>query len=132
MKEVQRVSKTVELRKVIVSLLKQVTPNVFFDKVEEENPEFPYSVYSMNNVDLSSYPRDDISVTVDIWDRNYDSIRVETLTDKLEKVLNRNNHPTDKILPTFYLVGRNSLEDEDPLIQRRQLKFIVKNYEVRE
>ncbi len=125
-------SKTVELRKVIVSLLKQVTPNVFFDKVEEENPEFPYSVYSMNNVDLSSYPRDDISVTVDIWDRNYDSIRVETLTDKLEKVLNRNNHPTDKILPTFYLVGRNSLEDEDSLIQRRQLKFIVKNYEVRE
>ncbi len=125
------VSKTVELRKVIVSLLEQVTPNVSFDKADKKT-QFPYSVYSMNNVDLSSYPRDDISVTVDIWDKDIDSIRIETLTDKLEKILNRNNHPTDKILPTFYLVGRNSLEDEDPLIQRRQLKFIVKNYEVRE
>ena len=125
------VSKTVELRKVIVSLLEQVTPNVSFDKADKRT-QFPYSVYSMNNVDLSSYPRDDISVTVDIWDKDIDSIRIETLTDKLEKILNRNNHPTDKILPTFYLVGRNSLEDEDPLIQRRQLKFIVKNYEVRE
>ncbi|MDU4725927.1 hypothetical protein [Clostridium sp.] len=124
-------SKTVELRKVIVSLLEQVTPNVSFDKADKKT-QFPYSVYSMNNVDLSSYPRDDISVTVDIWDKDIDSIRIETLTDKLEKILNRNNHPTDKILPTFYLVGRNSLEDEDPLIQRRQLKFIVKNYEVRE
>ena len=125
------VSKTVELRKVIVSLLEQVTPNVSFDKADKKT-QFPYSVYSMNNVDLSSYPRDDISVTVDIWDKDIDSIRIETLTDKLEKILNRNNHPTDKVLPTFYLVGRNSLEDEDPLIQRRQLKFIVKNYEVRE
>ena len=125
------VSKPVELRKVIVSLLKQVTPNVSFDKADKKT-QFPYSVYSMNNVDLSSYPRDDISVTVDIWDKDIDSIRIETLTDKLEKILNRNNHPTDKILPTFYLVGRNSLEDEDPLIQHRQLKFIVKNYEVRE
>lgn len=125
------VSKTVELRKVIVSLLEQVTPNVSFDKADKKT-QFPYSVYSMNNVDLSSYPRDDISVTVDIWGKDIDSIRIETLTDKLEKILNRNNHPTDKILPTFYLVGRNSLEDEDPLIQRRQLKFIVKNYEVRE
>ena len=92
------VSKTVELRKVIVSLLEQVTPNVSFDKADKKT-QFPYSVYSMNNVDLSSYPRDDISVTVDIWDKDIDSIRIETLTDKLEKILNRNNHPTDNYLP---------------------------------
>ncbi|MGL5085313.1 MAG: tail completion protein gp17 [Clostridium sp.] len=120
-------SKTIELRKVVKSLLKEVNNNVFYEEASS-NATFPYLVYEFETVNLNNYPRDDIFMTVDVWDKAEDTITVETLADNIEKALNFTNNPTKNVLPTFYLESRMSLRDEDKQIRRRQLKFTIQNY----
>lgn len=120
-------SKTIELRKVVKSLLEEVNNNVFYEEASSKST-FPYLVYEFETVNLNNYPRDDIFMTVDIWDKDKDTITVETLADDVEKALNFINNPTKNVLPTFYLESRMSLRDEDKQIRRRQLKFTIQNY----
>lgn len=122
-------SKTIELRKVITSLLKEVNNEVYYERASKD-AVYPYIVYNLDTINLNNYPRDDIFITIDIWDRNKEgsTTKVEILADTLEKVLNMKNKPTDKVLPTFYLENRTSIEDEDEFIKRRQLKFMIQNY----
>lgn len=124
-------SKTIELRKVVKSLLKKVNNSIFYEEANEK-AQFPYIVYEFDTVNLNNYPRDDIFLTIDVWDRNIDTVRVETLADDIEKVLNHINNPTISVLPTFYLENRMSIRDEDKTIKRRQLKFIIQNYYIGE
>lgn len=120
-------SKTIELRKVINSLLKQVEQNTFYENASDNTP-FPYVVFNLDSVNFSNIGRDDFILTVDIWDRNNDSTTVEILADKIESKLDFKNNPTDKVLPTFYKESRKKLTDEDKRIRRRQLTFTIQNY----
>lgn len=120
-------SKTIELRKVVKSLLNEVSNNVFYEEASSK-ATFPYLVYEFETVNLNNYPRDDIFMTVDVWDKAEDTIIVETLADNIEKALNFTNNPTKYVLPTFYLESRMSLRDDDKQIRRRQLKFTIQNY----
>ena len=120
-------SKTIELRKVVKSLLEKVNTNVYYEEASAK-AIYPYIVYEFSTINLNNFPRDDIFLTVDVWDRNIDTVRVETLADDIEKVLNNINNPTISVLPTFYLENRMSIRDEDKQIRRRQLKFIIQNY----
>lgn len=121
------VSKTIELRKVIVKLLKEVDKSVFYENANDK-ANYPYIVYNLDNINTLNYPRNDIVLTIDVWDRNKDTVMVETLTDEIEERLNMLNQPTDKLFSTFYLEARMSIDDEDPLIRRRQLKFKIESY----
>lgn len=125
------VSKTVELRKVITTLLKQVkhiNNQVYFENASS-TAAYPYIVYNINSIDLNSYPRNDVVLTVDVWDNNSNTSIIEDVADDVEAKLNMVNYPTATVLPTFYLNIRNSIIDEDKTIKRRQLKFIIQNYE---
>lgn len=124
-------SKTIELRKVITNLLKQVNSNIYYEEAKS-NAEFPYIVYELTSVNLNNYPRDDIFLIIDVWDKNKSTQTVEILADKVEKTLNMINNPTNAVLPTFYLNDRMSIRDEDKSIKRRQLKFIIQNYYIGE
>ncbi len=120
-------SKTIELRKLIVKLLKEVNKSVFYENANDK-AEYPYIVYNLDNMNTVNYPRNDSILTIDVWDRNKDTVTVETLSDKIEDILNMLNKPSEKSFPTFYLEDRMSIDDEDPLIRRRQLKFKIENY----
>ncbi|EGS9998288.1 DUF3168 domain-containing protein [Clostridium perfringens] len=120
-------SKTIELRKLIVKLLKEVNKSVFYENANDKT-EYPYIVYNLDNMNTVNYPRNDSILTIDVWDRNKDTVTVETLADKIEDILNMLNKPSEKSFPTFYLEDRMSIDDEDPLIRRRQLKFKIENY----
>lgn len=120
-------SKTIELRRFIVNLLKEVDKSVFYENANDK-AKYPYIVYNLDNINTVNYPRNDIILTIDIWDKNKDTITVEILADKFEEIFNMENKPSDKVLPTFYLENRMSIDDEDPLIRRRQLKFKIENY----
>ena len=120
-------SKTIELRKLIVKLLKEVNKSVFYENASDK-AEYPYIVYNLDNINTVNYPRNDIILTIDVWDRSNSTVTVETLTDNIEDVLNMSNKPSKNLFPTFYLEGRMSIDDEDPLIRRRQLKFKIENY----
>lgn len=120
-------SKTIELRKLIVKLLKEVNKSVFYENANDKT-EYPYIVYNLDNMNTVNYPRNDSILTIDVWDRNKDTVTVETLADRIEDILNMLNKPSEKSFPTFYLEDRMSIDDEDPLIRRRQLKFKIENY----
>lgn len=120
-------SKTIELRKLIVKLLKEVNKSVFYENASDK-AKYPYIVYNLDNINTVNYPRNDIILTIDVWDRSNSTVTVETLADKIEDVLNMLNKPSKNLFPTFYLEDRMSIDDEDPLIRRRQLKFKIENY----
>ena len=120
-------SKTIELRKLIVKLLKEVNKSVFYENASDK-AKYPYIVYNLDNINTVNYPRNDIILTIDVWDRSNSTVTVETLADKIEDVLNMLNKPSKNLFPTFYLEDRMSIDDEDPLIRRRQLKFKIESY----
>lgn len=124
-------SKTIALRKLITVELNKYGKSVYYKKADKK-AKFPYIVYSLENVDLNTYPRDDIELTIDIWDRNEISYEIEALSDKIEKGFNRLNKPTDIILPTFYVISKRSVDDEDEEIERRQIKISIQSYEIEE
>lgn len=127
MREVLKISKTYELRKVITKLLKEANEKVFYENATDKTP-YPYIVYEFDTVTFENINRDDVILTIDIWDKGKDSEKVEKIADKIEDLLNFKNNPTGKVLPTFYLASRNSIRDEDKNIRRRELRFLIQNY----
>lgn len=124
-------SKTNELVKLIKQLLIKYGLVVFYDEADEEVP-YPYIVFSLTNYDSLTYPRDDIELLIDIWDKSESSYRVEEVSDQIEKDFKILNKPTNKILPTFYSVYNKRIADEDKEIRRRQVKITIQCYEVEE
>lgn len=123
----QRVSKTIEIRKVITNLLKTIDNNVFYENASDL-AQFPYIVFNIDSINFVNKGRDDLLLTVDVWDKNKDSTTVEILADKIENTFDFKNNPTANVLPTFYKESRKKITDEDKEIRRRQLTFSIQNY----
>ena len=100
------------------------------DRVYHENaPEdakYPYIVF--NIFDGIKTHRDDLILTIDIWDRNDSSMEIEDLTDKIDDFLHEKNLPNEFVLPTFYREQRLKVEDPDKKLKRRQLRFSIQTY----
>ncbi len=119
-------SKTYELRKIISLLLEQTEGKAYYENSSDE-ADFPYKVYSFENIDLGDMERDDLILVVDIWGKD-NVIEVEEIADSIENTFNCLNAPTTTSFPTFYRISRKPIEDEDKRIKRRQLKFQIQNY----
>lgn len=122
-------SKTNDLRKLVTEELKKVCSNVYYERADEEKL-YPHIVFSFHDTSMpQDMWRDDVIMNVDVWDKGYSAIRVEDLCDEVEKALNGANKPQESILPTFFYVSKNTLEDEDKSIRHRVIKFQIQNYE---
>lgn len=122
-----KVSKTLELRKIIKVELEKVIQRVCYESATDDT-EFPYVIYTLNS-SLKNYSRDDVTLTVDVWDRNTSTKVVEQLADDIEQLLHSKTLSNDIVYPTIYLEVRNSIIDEDKTLKRRQLRFSIQNYE---
>lgn len=122
-----KVSKTLELRKVIKTELEKVAERVYYESASEK-ALFPYIVYELNS-SIKNYSRDDITLTIDVWDRNTSTKVVEQLADDIEQLFHSETLSNGKVYPTIYLEVRNSVKDEDKTLKRRQLRFTIQNYE---
>lgn len=120
-------AKTEELRKVIVSVMSEVCPRVYYEN-SHDKAEYPYIVYELNNIDLGKIERDDLTMTVDVWDKSVNPKEAERIADALEELLNASNLPSETVLPTFYRVSRQTIYDTDKSIRHKQLKFQIQNY----
>ena len=128
MREGQRMSKTLELKKVIKSKLDTISNSgATYYELADNDCLYPYKVFSFDNIDLGDSNRDDIILVVDIWTK--DIKEADRITDDIEELFRMLNNPTNAILPTFYCYSRQSIQDEDKTIKRRQLKIQVQNYE---
>lgn len=115
-----------ELRKAIQALLKSVHPRVYFVDAPK-NTTFPYVVYNLpTSTDAGG--REDFILEVDIWDRGNDTNTIDTLTQNIDNVLNRQHSVNEKVLVNFYRVNRLVLTDQDKSIKRRKLTYQAKTY----
>lgn len=120
--------RTNDLKRLIQTQLKTVTANVYYE-VANNDAVYPHLVFSFRRIDLNDLSRQDYVLQVDVWDRSLKTQRVDDLADEVENLLQAQNLPQQNILPTFYLIDRKIVEDEDKMIRHRQIQFQVQNYE---
>lgn len=121
-------TKTNDLKKLIMTQLKTLTSNVYYE-IAADNALYPHVVFSFKMINLGDLWRQDYTLDVDVWDKGQSTTRIDSLCDEIEKLLHMQNLPQTDILPTFYLIDRRSILDEDKSIKHRLVRFQIQNYE---
>lgn len=124
-------NKSEELRRVITRLLKLCCPRTYYEDANDE-ASYPYLVFSYDGQNRDQYPRDDNILLIDAWDKNKKWTALEQIADDIEAKLNMLNAPTDYVLPTFFMIDRKNVRDEDKTIKHIQMKFQIQNYYIGE
>ena len=121
-------SKTNDLRLLIQSKLKSACKDVYYENAKDD-AMYPHCVFSFGNILNDDLHRSDLTVEIDIWDKSMSASAIEDLCDDIEAMFNASNLPQETILPTFFLVNRVAVPDEDKEIRHRLIKVLVQNYE---
>lgn len=120
--------RTNDLKKLVQTKLKTLTTNVYHELADKDDV-YPHIVFTFRRIDLQDLSRQDYILEVDVWDKGNDTTRVDDLADSVENLLQAQNLPQEHILPTFYLIDRRNILDEDKNIKHRQIQFQIQNYE---
>ena len=124
--------RTNDLKRLVQNKLKTVTAKVYHE-LADDNAVYPHIVFNFRRIDLGDLSRQDYILEVDVWDKlsgtNKSTQTIDNLADSVEKLLQAENLPQDYILPTFYLIDRQNVLDEDKQIRHRKIQFQVQNYE---
>ena len=120
-------TRTNDLKDLIQTKLKTLTTNVYFENAND-GAMYPHIVFDFREVNLGDLSRQDYVLEVDIWSKGYDTTEVDELADKVEDLLQAQNLPQTRILPTFYKIDRRSIKDPDKDIKHRQVRFQIQNY----
>lgn len=120
--------RTNDLIELIKTKLSTVASNVYYE-VADEDVLYPHVVFSFQQINLGDLSRQDYELDVDVWDKGEETETVENLCDSIEHLLHGANLPQKNILPTFYLIDRRILFDEDKEIRHRVVRFQIQNYE---
>jgi hypothetical protein len=120
--------RTNDIKKLVQTKLKTLTTNVYHE-LADKDAVYPHIVFTFRRIDLQDLSRQDYILEVDVWDKEKDTTRVDNLADSVENLLQAQNLPQEHILPTFYLIDRRNILDEDKNIKHRQIQFQIQNYE---
>lgn len=115
-------SKTIELRKDIQKLLKEIYDQVSYRRASNDTA-YLYVVYSIKDIGESK------ELEINIWDKNSDTTKIEEIADKIEKldkeIVTNENH-------SFSLWNNNDrqwIDDEDKNILRINMTFELRYFE---
>ncbi|MFL0361806.1 hypothetical protein ACH0BF_02155 [Pseudobacillus sp. 179-B 2D1 NHS] len=124
--------KTAKKINFIINQLSSVTHKAFYMKAPKET-SFPYIVFNFPSNNPSNSNAEDRILELDVWNQdkpNYDALtETENLTDQVENIFKTLRHLDEESLFIFTKLNRFSLPDEDTSIERRQLRFLIKNYD---
>lgn len=120
--------RTNDLKKLVQTKLKTVTANVYHE-LADEDALYPHVVFGFRRLDLNDISRQDYVLEINVWDKRSSTTVVDDITDSIENLLQAENLPQDHVLPTFYLIDRSNIPDEDKLIRHRRIQFQIQNYE---
>lgn len=120
--------RTNDLKKLVQTKLKTLTTNVYHE-IANEDAVYPHIVFNFRRIDLQDFSRQDYILEVDVWDKGTSTTAVDNLADSVENLLQGKNLPQKTVLPTFYLIDRRNILDEDKSIRHRQIQFQIQNYE---
>lgn len=126
--ETATITRTNALKKLVQTKLKTVATNVFHE-VADDNALYPHVVFGFRRIDLGDLSRQDYILDVDVWDKGNSTTQVDALADTIENLLQGQNLPQDHVLPTFYLINRTDIPDDDVAIKHRRIQFQIQNYE---
>jgi len=121
--------KTVALRTVISTLLKTMTPNVYYEDAPDTNP-YPYMVYELNEITYS-YGKVLYQLEVNVFGYGANTAPIETLADTTQRTLNKYSFINTDIQFTVYQGLRRTIKEEDEQIIRRRLLFEVQLHELK-
>lgn len=113
------------LKKMLNSL---IDVKVFNDRSRKDSI-YPYIVMDSSNINTQLYPRVDVDLTLNIWDKSQNYIKVNEIADIIQSALNRNSKVADNITATFYLNIRKNVDDEDKELKRVYMLFDVEIYQ---
>ena len=120
--------RTNDLKYLVQAKLKTLTANVYYE-IANEKKMFPHIVFNFRRIDLGDLWRQDYILEIDIWDKQDSSLQVDDLADQVENLLQAENLPQDNVLPTFYLIDRQNIPDENKEIKHQRVQFQIQNYE---
>ena len=120
-------TRTNDLKKLVQTKLKTIATNVFFEQATD-NALYPHAVFNFKTIDLGDLWRQDYILEVDVWDKGTSTMQVDELSDKIEDLLQLQNLPQTKILPTFFKIDRKTIIDSDKSIKHRLIRFQIQNY----
>jgi hypothetical protein len=120
--------RTNDLKKLVQTKLKTLTTNVYHE-LADKDAVYPHIVFAFRRLDLQDLSRQDYILEVNVWDKGTNTEVVDNLADSVENLLQAQNLPQENILPTFYLMDRRNILDENKEIRHRQIQFQVQNYE---
>lgn len=120
--------RTNDLKELVQTKLKTICTDVYHERALD-NAIFPHIVFNFERIELGDLSRQDYVLAVDVWDNAQDTTTVDGLADSVENLLQAENLPQDHVLPTFYLIDRKNLIDQDKDIRHRLVRFQIQNYE---
>lgn len=131
-------SKTIELRKQLQTLLKTIVPNSFHEERDKDTP-YPYLVFEFNELGYN-YGKTTLQLEINIFDyktRFVDGVSVgsrvvESLSDTVQDTLNKYHFINNKIQFATYKINRNTIKEEDKMIMRRRMIFELQLHELKE
>lgn len=125
---------TVELSKTIRTFLLTKCLRVYKQKAPEK-AMFPYVTFKLPS-SFDYNPAEDFVLEIDGWDISQDTTALELLMDSLDgdgdslnpTGLHKKTIISNGLTVTFYRETRGELDDEDPSINRRQIRYTARTY----
>lgn len=121
----------IELRKSIKDLL-DTTCSIVYHMRATETKGYPYLVYNLTSVFYEGEGVATVSLEVDGWDKDFDTLRMETLMSNVRIVLDKAAINKDDFSIVFYLDNSLHIGDPEPDIQRIQHTYTGKLIERRQ
>ncbi len=121
-------SKTRALKKIIMTDLKKVCPNVSYQIANTTNL-FPHIVFNLLSTTMVDFNRDTYMIEIDVWDDKSSTEVIDNMVDDIQALFNNFNQPNNDILPTFFIEGIRDISDADKTIKRKQLTIECQLYE---
>ena len=120
-------SRTNDLKVLLMEKFRTLTQNVYFEQAAD-SALYPHIVFDFREIDLGGINRQDYVLEVDIWTKGTNTTTIDELADSVEDLLQAENLPQTRILPTFYKIDRRSIIDQDKTLKHRQVRFQIQNY----
>lgn len=118
-----------EIEIFLKKILNSLTDVKVFNDRSRKDSIYPYVVMDSSNISTQLYPRVDVDLTLNIWDKSQNYIKVNEIADIIQSALNRNSKVADNITATFYLNTRKNVDDEDKELKRVYMLFDVEIYQ---
>lgn len=122
--------RTNEIRKLVLEELDRIkestgVKSVYFEDAPDD-AMYPHVIFSFSGTNLDDMNRKDFTIDVDVYTK--DNPERYDIVDMIEDAFVFKNAPQEDILPTFYLLSRVDVLDQDKSIKHTVIRLECQNY----